>query len=131
MNFTLNPKIWPYFFVILSVLILIIAFVAGISRGTTQAQAQATYEEAKQIKQGMDYFYSDNNRYPTSAEFADPGVMGSYFKNYPPQPVNSSACPQSFVYKQLSAASYQLNFCLETGLNGFAKGWNAVVENHN
>lgn len=116
--------------VVLSIIILLLVFWVGVSSGIAKSQAQVTFEQAKQIKQAMDYFYNDNNRYPTDVEFADQNIMSSYFRNFPAQQFNSSVCPQSFVYKQLSADSYQLNFCLETAVSGFGKGWNGVEINY-
>lgn len=123
-------KLWPILAVILSVIGLALAGFLGWSRGTAQAQAQVTFEQAKQIKQAMDYFYGDNNRYPTDAEFTDPSVIGGYFRNYPIEQFSTAPCPQSFVYKQLSPASYQLNFCLESPVSGYPAGWNGVVESN-
>ncbi len=121
-------KLWPTLVVSLSLIFLVLAAFLGLSRGTAQAQAQATFEQAKQIKQAMDYFYGDNNRYPTDAEFTDQSIMGGYFRNWPMEQFNTAACPQSFVYKELSPTSYQLNFCLESPVGGYSAGWNGVVE---
>ncbi len=114
--------------VVLSLAILIGCVFIGFNKGLALSRSIVTFENAKQLKIAVNYFYNDNNRYPTVSEFSDGAVMNSYLKNFPSQLPASAACAQGFAYKQISPNSYQLNFCLDSGTQGYGKGWNGVVE---
>ncbi len=121
-------KIVPRLATCLSLIILVSLIFIGLGRGRALARAIVTFENAKQIKLAVNYFFSDNNRYPTVSEFSDPAVMNSYLSNFPAALPASPLCPQSFAYKQLAPNSYQLNFCLDAGTKGYSKGWNGETE---
>jgi hypothetical protein len=109
-----------------STVLLFLFLYWGVLSGNEKAQAQTVIQDAGQLVKAVDYFYNDQNRFPTAEEFLDRVAFGMYVNNFPPQQFTSATCPQTYVYKRISVTSYQLNFCLPANSNGYVKGWNRV-----
>ena len=99
---------------------------SGINVGHKVAQSKAISQTAKNLNLGLQYFYSDQNRFPSATEFADQNTMRNYFSVFPPADFISSNCSQSFVYKRINEDSFQLNFCLPLANGAHQAGWNTV-----
>lgn len=111
--------------IIMTVFLFVILIWGGIN-GYGQAKADAIVLNSNTLAQGLQYFYTDQNRYPTLQEFADNNLMLNYFNPFPPKQILSTNCKQNFVYKTGSYQSYELAFCLPENHGKFIKGWNSL-----
>ena len=112
--------------VLLAAVILFLAVAKGLGAGQQAAEAQAEIQTAKNLASGFEYFYGDQNRFPSAVEFADSSVMTTYFNNFPPPNFTSANCDENFVYKNIGDNNFQLDFCLPTALSGYQAGWNTI-----
>lgn len=108
--------------------VLFAAIFVSINTGRQNAQAEAVVKTAENLQAGLDFFYQDQNRFPTFNEFTSREVMSNYFSFFPPKDFVSKNCAQNFVYKRIEQKSYQLSFCLPGASDGFKKGWNSINE---
>jgi hypothetical protein len=125
----LNPNVKAVLGSLFMAVILFWAVSSGINSGRLEAQAQAVLQTAQNLSAGLQYFYSDQNRFPSASEFADQSIMLNYFSVFPPVDLISSACSQSFVYKRISPGNFQLSFCLPKPVSGYVAGWNTINGN--
>lgn len=100
----------------------------GVKVGRELAQSEAVLISTENLQKGFDFFYNDQNRYPSLAEFEDKAVMLNYFSSYPPLEFLSQKCAQSYIYKRLSLKSLELSVCLPRPLGGYAGGWNSFSQ---
>jgi hypothetical protein len=112
--------------VLLAAVILFLAVSMGLRAGQQAAEANTVVQTAKNLVAGFQYFYSDQNRYPSAVEFADSSIMDNYFSNFPPADFTSANCNDNFVYKKISDSNFQLDFCLVTAVSGYQSGWNVI-----
>ena len=101
---------------------------SGWSKGEKTAQAEQIIANADIVVKGLDFFYNDQDRYPTAGEFASDN-MARYFSVFPMHNFASSQCPETFSYKRNSSTEYILGFCLPMAASGFQQGWNSFVQN--
>ena len=99
----------------------------GLQRGVEAAKAAMVYHTASVLRQGLDYFFSDQDRFPSVVEFNHPNILLTYFTHLPDNVSQAAICPKNFVYKRLTANSYELDFCLAQNVGNLGKGWNKVV----
>lgn len=119
-------KIWLILSSLAAAAVLLLAILLGANSGRTAAQAQIIAQTASNLSSGLNYFFSDQNRFPTATEFSDQNLMLNYFSTWPPVDFGTGACSQSYIYKRVSANSYQLSFCLPQATGKFQQGWNSV-----
>lgn len=112
--------------VVLFVLITSLAVWQGYVRGQKAAQGRQIAKDVKAIRQALEYFYNDQNRYPSNDEFADQNIMRLYASGYPPQEFSSNSCPKNYDYSNLFRNDYELRFCLPLGVKGYQTGWNVI-----
>ncbi len=112
--------------VLVATVLLLISLFFGIRSGKANAQARIVYETADQLVKGLDNFFSDQDRFPDSAEFANPDILLNYFSRLPYNVSFGAACSENFIYKRAGLTGYQLDFCLTEGANGYLKGWNML-----
>lgn len=130
-NFHFSNKIKILLSSLIAAVVLLLAIVWGINNGKKIAQAKIIIQTSKNAVSALQYFYQDQNRYPTAVEFADQNLMLNYMSNFPLPDYPSSNCSQSFVYKRADAATYQLSFCLPTAEGGYQAGWNMMGNDKN
>jgi hypothetical protein len=111
---------------LLAAVVLFLAISNGIKAGNENAQSQVALQTAQNLAAGLQYFYNDQNRFPTAVEFADQNTMLNYFSVFPPASFVSSNCSQSFIYKPVNDANFQLDFCLARAAGGYSAGWNVI-----
>ena len=126
----LSQQLWKILAVIVVAVILFFGVFLGLSSGKHKAQSQAIATNTESLQKALEFFYSDQNRYPTALEFANTAIMSQYMSSFPPANIVSKNCPETFTYKQQSVSSYQLRFCLPAAYGGAAAGWNSIVHNH-
>ncbi len=122
----LPTKFWQYLTVAVVAVVLLWTFLGAIGSGKAKAKAQAILETKEQIIKSLDYFFSDQDRYPTAEEFADRNIMGRYMSSFPAAEYPSKNCSQTFLYKRPESSGYQFYFCLPAKHDGWGKGWNQV-----
>jgi len=105
-------------------LLMLVAWRGGQSR----AQAALVAHNANELDRAAIFFASDQNRYPTAFEFADPGAMGVYLTPFPPVEFTTKYCQQSFSYKNPSPSTYTLLACFPSATDAYPRGWNDVTK---
>lgn len=115
----------------LAILVGLVVFLLwwALLNGSRAAQSRQVVKDATAIVSGLDYFYKDQNRYPSIGEFNDQNVMRQYLSNFPPQDFNSGVCSGSFDYVNTFRDDYELRFCLPKGVKGYKTGWNSFKSN--
>ncbi len=116
----------------LAVFVLVLTFVMVIWQGMESArktvQAEVITANIKALTNGLDFFYSDFDRFPTVVEFQKIELMQNYFTMFPPTDIKSKNCDaKSFEYKRPEANSYEIYFCLPVERQNFKTGWNKLV----
>jgi hypothetical protein len=125
----LNKSLVQFVTVIFLAVILLWAIWSGFSSGRENAQSELLVHNARQLVGALDYFYQNQDRFPTAGEFIDANLMGQYVKPLPIQQIVGNTCAQSFDYKRLSPDSFQLLVCLPRAGDGFQRGWNQLMVN--
>ena len=123
----LSQNILRLLTVLIVAVILLLCIITGWSSGKKYSEAETVYKNTASLNQALNFFYSDQNRFPTALEFAENNLMLNYLTAFPPIEFISSNCQQSYVYKRNTKDSFQLSFCLPTALLGFNKGWNTIA----
>lgn len=108
--------------VALAVLLLWWAFGAGQQAG----QSRQAVKDANAVKQALEYFYKDQNRYPATDEFKDDNLMRQYLSAFPPKQYPSKQCPTTFEYSNSFRNDYELRVCLTKAVKGYNKGINII-----
>jgi hypothetical protein len=98
------------------------AFVAGTRAG----KSAVILKNTAALKDGLQYFQADQNRYPTAVEFKDGNIMLNYFSAFPPLTLTGGSCTTTFDYQSPTAKTFELDFCLPKASQGFSAGWNKI-----
>jgi hypothetical protein len=128
-NFHFSNKIKILLSSLIAAVVLLLAVVWGAANGKKIAQAKILIQTSQNTISAMQYFYQDQNRYPTATEFENQNLMLTYFTNFPLPDYPSSSCSQSFIYKRPDLAVFTLSFCLPTTEGGYGVGWNTINGN--
>ncbi len=113
-----------------NIVIVILAILAalvlwwGWDNAVKTARSKSVLKDAAVLTQGFKYFYTDQNRYPSTGEFTDSNLMRSYMSNFPPQNFATTACAKSFDYYNANPKIYELRICLPKAVSGYKAGWN-------
>lgn len=117
---------------ILAVIVVAALFLSaiflGFRAGRAKARAGSVYATVLELGKGLNNFFSDQDRFPSSQEFLDTNILLMYFSGLPNNLSANSVCSENFIYKKLDLNSYQLNFCLAADFGGYNKGWNSINE---
>ncbi len=122
----LQSKIFQNIFILFLVILLALLLWWGWNNGTQAAESKTIIKNAEVMTQGFDYFYKDQNRYPTTGEFTEDNLMRTYIANYPPQNFTSETCKATYDYFSASPQTYELRMCLPKAVNGYQEGWNRI-----
>lgn len=128
MSAFLNKNNWKNYFtgMVLAVVFLLV-LVWGFGSGKSKAHSETSLNQAIQIQTALEYFFSDNDYYPSSFEFKDVKIMGSYFKKFPIIFIASNNCKENLLYNRVKLTQYELSFCLDAKTQGFEKSWNKII----
>ncbi len=107
--------------------ILIIFF--GVQSGLRRAQSGTVLDNVTELNQAIDYFHSDNNRYPSAVEFASSASMGTYLEPFPPRQFVTDTCQQSYSYRYINQQSYELSYCVSADVRGITEGSHVLTNN--
>jgi hypothetical protein len=113
--------------IVVTALFLYSAFL-GFSKGKSIAQAKANLFVVQELSKGLDSFFKDQDRFPDAQEFGNKNVLLGYFTALPEVVFTNAVCSQNFIYKRLNETSYELDFCLATGVSPYSQGWNKINE---
>lgn len=116
------------FFLILTVFVLTVVLLLtgnfAINKGQTKAKAQASFYNLQNMVLALNYFYNDQDRYPTALEFSSADIMAWYLNKHPVEDIVSDNCASSFRYARMGPKKYDIFFCLAEGIEGYKAGWN-------
>jgi hypothetical protein len=110
--------------------VLFMVLMWAMNKGKRQAEAELIIQNTQAIQESLEFFFRDQNRYPSALEFSNLNIMNSYLNPYPPLKLVSKSCNETFVYKRPAPVVYQLNFCLPIATKGFKQGWNVIGNNN-
>ncbi len=98
----------------------------GWQRGVRDAQSAFVVHQANELSKGLQFFYNDEQRYPSAAEYDNTAFMVKYFGQFPPFAPVSNQCPQNFIYKRPQASAYELAYCLPGQFGQLTAGYHAL-----
>jgi len=119
-----SKKLWQTLTVLIAAVILFGIILAAFASGRASSEAKLVLKDVEGISIALEYFYSDQDRFPTAFEFGSINIMGLYLEPFPPEEIISKNCPQSLKYTRSSVNSYELYFCLPKKEGSFNEGWN-------
>ncbi len=119
-------KVIKYSSLVLLTLLAVLLLWWTFNNGKKAGQSRQIIKDSRALSQAFEYFYQDQNRYPSSDEFTDQNLMRQYLSGFPPQEFVSETCPQTFVYVNNFRNDYELRICLPKGVQGYLTGWNKI-----
>jgi type II secretory pathway pseudopilin PulG len=125
-------RLIKYVVLVLLIAIAVLAMRWAFINGRYAGQSRQAIKDAHAIQQALEYFYKDQNRYPSTDEFTDQNLMRQYMSGFPPQQYFSPNCPDrgngsTFSYINNFRNDYELRICLSKGVQGYKSGWNKVT----
>ncbi len=116
-----------------SIIFVIIFFVFltslfGFRAGRDLAKSRATLNTVHTTLRGFDYFFSDQDRYPSPVEFLDPNILGVYLSPVPGPNFASKQCPTTTTYDTFDQRSFVYTYCLPRALGDQAAGLHTLTE---
>jgi hypothetical protein len=113
----------------LALFCLLLAVVMGVVRGRHNAQADFVLRQVATTQQGLQYFYNDHSRFPTTVEFADTSTMARYFSTAGTTEPAIRGCSDPLLeYASDSQKSYQISFCLPVARGAYPAGVSVINE---
>lgn len=125
-----NSKLQSYLLAAAFIL-FVLSIVMGIFAGVATGKDEATYKNVSAIFDALNFYKTDQDRYPTEAQFNDQQVLIPFYMSSIPKPENiEGICSNfnNFKYSQQKASSFSLDFCFEKGAYGLGKGFHTVTE---
>lgn len=128
----MNLEIQPQY--IRAAIVTFVAAVVGLTSffgfraGKDLARSDVTLQQIKGVVAGLNYFYADQDRYPTPQEFIAQSALGVYVAEVPVWGVASKLCPVPYVYDTFDQRSFRLTYCLPRGFGGQLPGEHMVTE---
>lgn len=119
-----NKRVLQVLTVLSLTVILLLTIFSGLKKGKLEAQTEAVLNNTQAINKALEYFFQDQDRYPTAMEFAEPKLMGQYLSLYPIPDIVSENCSNSFRYLRIEPKKYDLFFCLSKDTENSIQGWN-------
>lgn len=116
---------------IASVVLILLAWSvgAGVVAGRDLARARAIAESAQALDKGLQFFYGDQDRFPSELEYADGEKLSVYLKNFPGVSfIHKKWCASPPRYLSSGGSSYEYSYCLPRGWQGQARGWHVLTE---
>jgi type II secretory pathway pseudopilin PulG len=125
-------RIVKYICLVLLTLLAVVAIRWAFVNGQYAGQSRQALKDGRAIAQALEYFYQDQNRYPSTDEFTDQNLMRQYLSGFPPQQYVSPSCParnggSTFGYVNNFRKDYELRICLPKAVKGYNAGWNKIT----
>jgi hypothetical protein len=125
-----NSKLQSYLLAAAFIL-FVLALVLGIFSGVTYGKDKATLRNLETISIALKYYNSDQDRYPTAAQFNDQRILTPVYMKDMPTPQNATgicSANTEFQYSQKKPSEFTIQFCLRQGADGFSKGQHVLTE---
>lgn len=100
----------------------------GFRAGRDLAKSRLAVSQVAASMKALDYFYADQDRYPSSSEFDDRGKLGVYATLVPFPQVTSKDCPGTLAYDTFDERSFVLSYCVTRGFESQTKGIHKITE---
>lgn len=123
-----TPRFWQNLLLGFLVILLALGLWWAVRAGIRSGQSATILKNVAALNTGLGYFFADQNRYPTALEFQDKNIMLNYVSPFPPENLASGLCQETYRYSSPTARTFELAFCLPTGKEGFAAGWNKITQ---
>ncbi len=125
-------RIIKYVLLVLLILIAVLAIRWAFINARYAGQSRQAIKDSRAIVQALEYFYKDQNRYPSTDEFTDLNLMRQYLSGFPPQQYVAPSCPardsgSTFGYVNSFRNDYELRVCLPKAVRGYKEGWNKIT----
>ncbi len=125
-------RIIKYVVLILLTLLAVLAIRWAFINARHAGQSRQAIKDGRAIAQALEYFYKDQNRYPSTDEFTDLNLMRQYLSGFPPQQYVSPNCParssgSTYGYINNFRNDYELRICLPKAVQGYKAGWNKIT----
>lgn len=106
------------------VLLVGLSIWVGLRSGKALAQSNLILANTGALAVGLDFFYNDYDRFPSSLEYETPDLMSVYFSKWPPIEFSGKLCARSVSYESSRFNTYSISFCLPAAKDAFAEGLN-------
>lgn len=100
----------------------------GFRAGRDLAKSSATLELTHTTMRGLDYFFNDQDRYPSPVEFGEAESFGVYMSQIPLPSFISKQCPVTTTYDTFDERAFEFTYCLPRGLGDQAAGVHKLTE---
>jgi hypothetical protein len=107
-------------------LIFLLSIFLGFIAGKNKSASGVVASNTLQVKKALAYFYNDQGRYPTEAEFSDRGSFGLYISQ-PLSNFSAGSCKNLIVYTILPTHQPELLACMPSSSTGFKAGTNTIM----
>lgn len=113
--------------IVFAVLCLVIACCFGFFAGRDLARADLAIAQANSIAAGLRHFYADQDRFPSTLEFADRAVFGVYAGGIPLHMVSSKTCPETIGYESLTLRTFSVTYCIPRAVGDLLPGVHEIT----
>ncbi len=110
---TVAGFVWLVFFVVAMI---------GFFVGRDLARSEFAFKQVDALASGLNFFYQDNDRYPSEQEFRNLELMNQYFSGLPLSSIVSKKCPKPIAYRTFDRLDYTVEFCLPRLYAGLLAG---------
>lgn len=110
-------------------ILFVIFLLWGIFSGVTYGKDKATYKNIEAINDALTYYHSDQDRYPSAAQFSNQILVPLYISAIPKPENAAGSCASypEFKYSQTIATDFKIEFCLNQGYAGLSKGLHVLT----
>ncbi len=112
-----------------AIILFILSLAFGIFSGLSLGKDKANYENVSNIYRALNYFFKDQDRFPTADEFSSQKILAPFYMSTIPMAANlQGACKNftDYVYARQTTTSYDLQFCLNNAVSGWNSGLNTL-----
>lgn len=112
-------------------ILFILAIIFGIMSGRWSAKANADYQNVMHLNAALNYYFSDQDRYPSADEFYNQKILvPQYLTSMPIVAGTGGVCAgyDQYFYSQSEPARFSLKFCLLKPVASLSKGPHELTE---
>ncbi|GAC1413084.1 MAG: hypothetical protein NVSMB66_4040 [Candidatus Doudnabacteria bacterium] len=128
---TVQTRKLQSYFLAAAFILLVLSLLLGIYSGVASGKDQATYKNVSAVYEALNYYNTDQGRYPSEVQFNEQKILIPSYLSAMPVPENAEGVCSSakdFKYSQQSPDSFRLDFCLQKGAYGLGKGFHSFTE---
>lgn len=128
MDIQIQPQYIRATVILIIVFLVFLTSLFGFRAGRDLAKSTATLNTVHATLKGFDYFFDDQDRYPSSVEFEDPNTLGVYLSTIPVPEFPSKQCPITTAYDTFDERSFTLSYCLPRAIANEVAGIHTLTE---